>query len=100
MHNIVEACCLCAGDKIINVYGAFVHGYFLLKIKNPTVNTNVNGKMATTKADKLNHGFGLANIKRTVDKYSGHTSISCEDNFFTLNITFSNFSDNDNKINY
>lgn len=95
LDNAVEASCLCDGDKIINVYGAFVHGYFLLKIKNPTVNTNVNSRMATTKADRLNHGFGLANIKRTVNKYSGHISINCEDNFFILNITFSSLSDND-----
>lgn len=95
LDNAVEKSCLCAGDKVINVYGAFTHGYFLLKIKNPTVNTNVNGKMTTTKADKLNHGFGLANIKRTVNKYSGYISINCEENFFTLNITFSNFSAND-----
>lgn len=95
LDNAVEASCLCSGNNVINVYGAFVHGYFLLKIKNPTVNTNVNGKMTTTKADKLNHGFGLANIKRTVNKYSGYISINCEDNFFILNITFSGFSDND-----
>lgn len=97
LDNAVEACCLCSGDKTINVYGAFTHGYFLLKIKNPTVNTNVNSRLTTTKADKLNHGFGLTNIKRTVDKYSGYINICCEENYFTLNVTFSNFSDNDNK---
>lgn len=92
LDNAVEACCLCDGDKTINVYSGFKHGYFVFKIKNPTVNTNVSGRITTTKSDKMNHGFGLANIKRTLKKYDGHLSTSCEDNIFTLNITFSNIS--------
>lgn len=93
LDNAVEACCLCDGEKKINVYSALKHGYFVLKIKNPTVNTNVNGRLSTTKSDKINHGFGLANIKRTLKKYNGCLSTSCEDNIFTLNITFSDISD-------
>lgn len=92
LDNAVEACCLCDGDKIITVYSGFKHGYFVFKIKNPTVNTNVNGRITTTKSDKMNHGFGLANIKRTLKKYDGRLSTSCEDNIFTLNITFSDTS--------
>lgn len=93
VDNAVEACCLLGGDKIINVYGGFKHGYFVFKIKNPTVNTNLNGKITTTKSDKINHGFGLDNIKRALKKYDGYLSTSCEDNVFTLNITFSGLSD-------
>lgn len=95
LDNAVEACRLCDGDKIINVYSGFKHGYFVFKIKNPTVNTNANGKITTTKSDKINHGFGLANIKRTVKKYEGYVSTSYEDNTFTLNITFSIISDSE-----
>lgn len=95
LDNAVEACRLCGGDKIINVYSGFKHGYFVFKIKNPTVNTNANGKITTTKSDKINHGFGLANIKRTVKKYEGYVSTSYEDNTFTLNITFSSISDSE-----
>lgn len=90
LDNAAEACSSLSGDKIISVYGAQKHGYFILKIKNPTVNTFVNGRIMTTKPDKENHGFGLRNIKRTVKKYNGYVGISCEDNVFTLNITFSN----------
>lgn len=90
LDNAVEACCLCSGDQKISVYSGFKHGYFILKIKNPTVNTPVNGKITTTKSDKINHGLGLSNIKRTVKKYNGRFSTTCENNIFTLSIVFSN----------
>ena len=92
IDNAVEACCSYGGDKIINVYGGFKHGYFVFKIKNPTANTNLNDKITTTKSDKINHGFGLDNIKRALKKYDGYLSTSCEDNVFTINITFSGLS--------
>lgn len=92
LDNAVEACYSCDNDKIINVYSGFKHGYFILKIKNPTVNNVSDGKFVTTKADKTNHGFGLANIKSTVHKYNGYVSTSCENNVFILNITFMNVS--------
>ena len=94
LDNAVEACCLCKGEKKINVYSALKHGYFVFKIKNPTVTTNVNDRITTTKSDKINHGFGLSNIKRTLKKYDGHISIDCDNNIFTLNITFLNISEN------
>lgn len=94
LDNAVEACCLCSEDKkIISVYSGLKHGYFVLKITNPTISVNADGSFATTKSDKTNHGFGLTNIKRTVKKYDGYVSTSCENNIFTLNITFSNTSE-------
>lgn len=93
VDNAVEACCLYDGDRIINVHSGFKHGYFVLKIKNPTVNIALSNKAVTTKPDKINHGFGLDNIKRAVKKYDGYVSMTCEDNIFTLNITFSNISE-------
>lgn len=92
VDNAVEACRLYGGDKIINVYGGFKHGYYVFKIKNPAAGTNLNGKLTTTKADKINHGYGLDNIKRALKKYDGYLSTSCENNIFTLNITFSGVS--------
>lgn len=94
LDNAIEACCSCDNDKTINIYSGYKQGYFIIKIKNPTVNNIADSKMTTTKTDKINHGFGLANIKRTVHKYNGYVSTSCENNAFTLNITFMNLSDN------
>lgn len=93
LDNAIEACYSCDNDKTINVYSGYKHGYFILKIKNPTVNNITDGKISTTKADKINHGFGLANIKRAVHKYNGYVSTSCENNVFTLNIAFTEISE-------
>lgn len=89
LDNAVEACSSCRGNKSVSVYSAVKHGYFVLKIKNPTVTTELNGRITTTKPDKINHGFGLSNIKRTVGKYGGRVSVCCEDNVFTLSVTLS-----------
>lgn len=94
LDNAVEACILCSGNKVIEVYSSIKHGYFVLKIKNPTINDIEKSKLATTKSDTVNHGFGLFNIRRTVKKYSGHVSTSCEKNIFTLNIAFSETNEN------
>lgn len=41
----------------------------------------------TSKADKDNHGFGLKNIHRMVDKYDGNIAITCDNNIFEVDIT-------------
>ncbi len=40
----------------------------------------------TTKEDKKNHGFGLANIRRVAQKYYGDIDISQSENSFTLTV--------------
>lgn len=46
-----------------------------------------DGKLPqTTKADKVNHGFGMKSIQFICDKYGGEISISARNNIFTLNI--------------
>jgi len=42
------------------------------------------GLPETTKKDKSNHGFGLANIRKVAQKYYGDIDISQDDNSFTL----------------
>ena len=43
---------------------------------------NQKQKFITTKEDKLNHGIGLENVRRTVKKYDGDMRIS----YFTFSI--------------
>lgn len=47
-----------------------------------------NNLPVTTNDDKLNHGFGLKSVKRTVEKYNGYMKISAEDGVFKLNMSF------------
>lgn len=46
----------------------------------------INGNFATTKKDKMNHGFGLKSIKGIVDKYDGSTQVNTENHWFSLMI--------------
>ena len=45
-----------------------------------------NGEFATTKADKLYHGYGIKSIRYTAEKYGGSVSITTEDRWFHLRV--------------
>lgn len=45
-----------------------------------------NGKIKTSKSDKKNHGFGLENIRKTVEKHNGYIKANCENKIFSLDI--------------
>ena len=53
-------------------------------IKKQVVVDDETGLPETTKKDKSNHGFGLANIRKVAQKYYGDIDISQDDNSFTL----------------
>jgi len=90
LDNAIEACRAYKGDRKITVFGGYRHGYFILTVKNPTVNRIADDSAlpATTKADKLQHGFGLVNINAVVEKYDGAMRTECKDGQFVLSLTF------------
>lgn len=45
-----------------------------------------DGKYITTKKSKLNHGLGIENIKKSVNKYGGEINIKNFDNMFSVSI--------------
>lgn len=45
-----------------------------------------NGEIVTSKVDSSNHGFGLKNIERIVEKYSGYMQINPDNNKFKVDI--------------
>ncbi len=49
--------------------------------------TLVNGLMATTKADKENHGIGMRNVKETVEKNGGDFRINVGNGEFVVKVT-------------
>lgn len=60
----------------------------IIKIKNP-VDKKVeikNNKIKTTKSDKVNHGFGVGNIIKAAKKNGGYAELSCDDEFFEIEI--------------
>ena len=50
-------------------------------MKNDCLQTEGQGNRLwnTTKADKVNHGFGLKNIRESVDKYQGTVRMKLQD---------------------
>lgn len=64
--------------------------YIFIMISNPAKgNLNVN-ELKTTKSDKLNHGFGLENIRTIANKYGGDVNIEYQDTRFTLSVVLQN----------
>ena len=90
LDNAIEAVRNIPGENTVHVHGNYQQGYFVLIIKNPTVNTfsETNELPSTSKGDTVHHGFGLSNIKHTVEKYNGKMNISVIDNTFVLSVAF------------
>lgn len=93
LDNAIEAAQSCDANKCVSVYGGFHHGYSVIIIKNPVI-FEPQASLLTTKLDKENHGFGLENIRRVVEKYNGTMNVDCKDSIFTLNIMLNCNSEN------
>ena len=69
LDNAIEACDKVQGNKYIKVSLVYQNGSLMCKIAN-SMNETKNPLLKTTKADKINHGIGLKNIRETLNKYS------------------------------
>ena len=101
LDNAIEACekITYSDKKIITVKCAFSQNIQIIQISNP-VEEDIqihNNSVETTKDDKSFHGIGLHNIMRTVDRYNGEFSISCENKQFVLDIGFQICNAEDNQ---
>ncbi len=47
-----------------------------------------DGKIQTTKEDRMSHGFGIASIRKLVEKYNGSMTIHTKEDMFILDILF------------
>ncbi len=67
-----------------------VHGnetFSVISVSNPvagTPKTRADGTLATDKADRDAHGYGLRSIRNTAEKYKGELLAKAEDGVFTL----------------
>ena len=61
---------------------------WLLTVKNPVAQKVVirGGTIRTSKADKENHGLGIANVRRAAEKYNGYLELDCTDSCFTAEV--------------
>jgi sensor histidine kinase regulating citrate/malate metabolism len=58
---------------------------FVILIKN-TFDGKINKDLKTKKSDKLNHGYGIKNVKRIISKYNGIFNITTENDLFVVKI--------------
>lgn len=58
-----------------------------------------NGAFFTTKDDKVNHGFGLENVKECVRKNHGHITINTQNNIFKVLVCVENREGADENCN-
>ena len=63
-------------------------GYDVITVKNRIASSvlEVNPDMRSTKEDDEKHGFGVKQIKETVELYEGMTDFYEEDGYFMVNI--------------
>lgn len=85
VDNAVRACAEIAPCKIKITSELKTNG-ITIRFRNPVKEKVVikNNSVKTTKSDKENHGIGISNIKKAVQKYNGYVELSCDDKEFTL----------------
>lgn len=91
IDNAIEACERIENpaQRKISIKCTYTAGYFLYDITNTMKEENVSkvkNKVLTIKKDKKNHGFGLGNIKQSVEKYDGTVTTSCNNFQFKLQV--------------
>ena len=90
LNNAIEACEKIQEDKrIIEFEIAGYNSQIFISVSNSydmESIINQKQKFITTKEDKLNHGIGLENVRRTVKKYDGDMRISQENERFIVSI--------------
>ncbi|MBR1599416.1 MAG: GHKL domain-containing protein [Lachnospiraceae bacterium] len=92
LANILRNAVTAATEDTIKIYFKHDDEYIYIQEENPC-DKNIyihNNIPETSKSDKRLHGYGIANIKRIVDKNKGLLSIYAENGRFEIKITLKN----------
>lgn len=84
LDNAIEACKKCPESGKISIAAQIRQGYWTMTMRNPTVSSDSEGIMKTSKEDEKNHGFGLLSIEKAVKKYDGTMVVSIKDGIFEM----------------
>lgn len=86
LNNAIEACEKCEGKRIIKLKFMTEEDILILSVRNtsPGTLTIKEGRIETSKRFRSDeHGIGIRNIKKAIEKYEGTYSIkSIEDEFY------------------
>lgn len=79
LDNAIEACeKVDTAKRYISLSFRRSEHFLLMTCENSAVRVVglSNGRPLTSKADRYNHGFGIGNIERCVEKYGGHLDLA------------------------
>lgn len=85
LDNAIEACIELDNKRYIEIKLNSKSNMLICKVKN-SMNSNKSIKKGykTTKKDKDTHGFGIMNIKKSIEKYNGYIDINHDSNCFEI----------------
>ena len=85
MDNAINALLKCKENKYLKIEIKQKQNIFIMKIENSYEGAikQKNGKIVS---DRKNHGIGLQNVRRVVEKYSGEMDMDYKDNIFRMKI--------------
>lgn len=89
LDNAIEASAkLPAAQRFVKLYAKTAGGIFMLNTENAMDGSlNIeNGRLATTKKQKENHGLGVAGMRMIAKKYGGSLEAKAEDGVFYLEV--------------
>ncbi len=83
IKNAVEAVSKEPSNTAVKIFISLYENndQFNILVEN-TYTLNITTELSTTKLDKINHGFGLKNVKTVVDKYNGNLNLQHNNNMF------------------
>ncbi len=82
LDNAIEAAERCTGTKEIEC-NLILEDNIYLTVGNTSLEVSIfNGHIVTTKADKLNHGYGLATVRGILDQWNAKYTFKYTDGWF------------------
>ena len=90
MDNAIEACQKVQEDRYIQMevkHGKYFH---MICLKNPVSSEKKTALFKTEKKEKMLHGHGIGNIRRTLSGYGGNLSYKREGNTVVTQVMFYN----------
>lgn len=88
LENSLTALEAVSKNRSLYLKVVYDRGRVIVSVKNTysTPIKYINGEIVSTKTDDEKHGYGLKNIKRTVEKYDGYMEIDHAQNIFSADI--------------
>lgn len=88
LDNAIKAAYKVNENRFISLKMKYDKGRLMIQADNPYVGeiNEENGKILTTDDDKENHGMGLQNVKKVIQKYNGIMNIDYSSNIFSVSL--------------